>query len=137
MNVPQEELNAWRRSLDGLRATLHGLGFDVAAGRTQEAREKVQRADDQARRLALELERAGVDRPAGSVPAPDVPLRLMDTPANRRYAQALRVAWEAGLAVDRERYGEGIGTDGCAQVIEKVLADVEMELYGPAGARRG
>lgn len=59
---------------------------------------------------------------------------LSDTPANRRYAQALRVAWEAGLSVDRERYGEDIGTDGCAQIIEMVLQNVEAELHGPVGS---
>ena len=58
--------------------------------------------------------------------------RAAPAPANRRYLAALEAAYEAGLAVDRERYGEGIGTDGEAQVIEMVLADKRLEVFGPA-----
>lgn len=83
--------------------------------------------------LETRLEQAGAVRPRALPQPDDVPLHLLDTPANRRYRDALRVAWEAGLAVDLERYGEKIGTDGCAQVIEMVLADVEMEISGPGG----
>ena len=61
----------------------------------------------------------------------------MDTRANRRKAEKLREAWEAALEVDRERYGEKIGTDGEAQMIEMLLADVEMEIGGPAGMVAG
>ena len=135
MNVPQDDLNLWRRFFDTLRVSCRTLLRDLDAGNVQHARQLVEQTEDAGRRMGLRLEKAGADRPG--VPPPsldaDVPLALMDTPANRRYAEALRVAWEAGLAVDRERYGPNIGTDGCAQVIEMVLADVEEELHGPTG----
>lgn len=136
MNVPQETLDGWRRSLDTLRGALYGLARDLAAGRVGAARDKVQQADDAARRLALALEASGADRPAGTVRPPGVPLPLLDTPANRRYLEKLREAWEAGLAVDRERYGEDIGTDGEAQVIEMLIKDKETEIHGPVGVVR-
>ncbi len=135
MNVPQDDLNLWRRFFDRLRATCREAMRDVDAGNVQRARLRLEQTEDAGRRMALRLERAGAERPEGMTPRPDVPLHLLDTPANRRYAQKLREAWEAGLAVDRERYGEDIGTDGCAQMIEMLLADVEEELHGPAGAR--
>ena len=138
MNVPQEDLNFWRRFCDTLRATCREAMQDIDAGNVQHARRLVEQTDDAGRRMALRLERAGADRPDAPPPAIDAgtPLHLLDTPANRRYADKLREAWEAGLAVDRERFGGSIGTDGCAQVIEMVLADVEEEIYGPAGRVR-
>ena len=89
-----------------------------------------------AAQLETRLEQAGAQRPAHVAVARSVPLALLDTPTNRRYAAKLHDAWEADLAVDRERFGPNIGTDGCAQVIEMVLADVQEELCGPAGMVR-
>ena len=57
--------------------------------------------------------------------------RSGNTAANRLYADKLREAWLAALAVDREWYGEDVGTDGRALVIELMLRDVEAELRGP------
>ena len=102
-------------------------------------REQGERLEDVmslAAQMETRLEQVGAERPKAIASPSSVPLALLNTPANRRYAQALRDAWEAGLAVDRERYGENIGTDGCAQVIEMVLADVEQELNGPTGLLR-
>lgn len=136
MNVPQDTLNGWRRALDTLRGTLNALRVELNAGRRTQAQDALSEADNAARLLGLSMEDAGAELPAYREPRPTVPLQLMDTPANRRYAAKLREAWEAGLAVDRERYGESIGTDGCAQMVEMLLADVEQECFGAVGAGR-
>jgi len=135
VNVPQDELNGWRRALDDVRGLLNALRFDVAAGRTRAAREKVQRADDVARRLALRLEASGADRPAGTVRPPEVPLRLLDTPANRAYLDALEETHRRALAVDAERYGPH--EDGpAAGMLELLLMEAREEVFGPAGRLR-
>ena len=137
MNVPQEDLNLWRRFFDTLRGSCRQAMRDIDAGNTHAARRIVEQTEDAARRMALRLDRAGADAPAGTLPrTEETPLHLLDTPANRRYAEKLREAWEAGLAVDRERYGADIGTDGGAQMVEMLLADVEQEVHGAAGAGR-
>jgi len=136
MNVPQEDLNLWRQFFDTLRTQCRQAMRAIDTGNTHSARRIVEETEDAARRMALRLDKAGADAPQGTTPRNEVPLALLDTPANRRYAQKLREAWEAGLAVDRERYGADIGTDGCAQVIEMVLADVEEECFGAVGAGR-
>lgn len=130
MNIPQTDLDAWR----SLAARLKQLTFSARTTSLDRRAVLLEEAGHLAANLETRLDRAGAQPPTGT-PAPryETPLTLLDTPANRRYAEALRVAWEAGLAVDRERYGDRIGTDGCAQVIEMVLADVEEELHGPAG----
>ncbi len=130
MNVPQDTLNACRSLAVRLKQSL----WQAARARSDTRAALLEDAGHLAANLETRLDRAGAEAPAAA-PANrhQVPLDLLDTPANRKYADALRAAWEAGLAVDRERYGESIGTDGCAQVIEMVLADVEMEIYGPAG----
>ena len=133
MNVPQNELDGLR----ALVAKIKAKGSQAMRSYSSTQGERLEELMGLAAQLETRLEQAGAQRPAVIAAPTTVPLELLDTPANRRYAQALRVAWEAGLAVDRERYGERIGTDGCAQVIEMVLADVEQEIYGPAGLVRG
>ena len=132
-NISQDELNQWRRTAGQLRVTCREALACLHSGKIIHGREVIQEAEDQARRLALRLEKAGADRPdsPASSLSEGVPLHLLNTPANRRYLSLLRETYEAALAVDRERYGESIGTDGCAQVIEMVLADVEEEVRGP------
>ena len=75
------------------------------------------------------------------LPRPDpVPIHLLDTPAQRRLARALREAYEAAQEVDRER-----GTldpdepeDGpVALPIVELLARVEEEVFGPSGRGEG
>ncbi len=137
MNVPQEDLNLWRQFFDTLRGQCRQAMRDIDTGNIHAARRIVEQTEDAARRMALRLDKAGADAPEGTLPRTfETPLELLDTPANRRYAEKLREAWEAGLAVDRERYGADIGTDGCAQVIEMVLVDVEEECFGAVGAGR-
>lgn len=128
MNVMQNELDALRALAGRCKAEAQQAhrAPSVLAG---DMLEQLQRDLAQ---METRLEQAGAQRPA-QVPQPQsVPLELLDTPANRRYAERLREAWEAGLAVDRERYGPNIGTDGCAQMVEMLLADVEEEISGPA-----
>ena len=132
MNVPQNELN----SLRTLAAKIKQAGSQAMRATGLKQRERLEDVQRLAAQMETRLEQAGAERPAVVAAPLTVPLALLDTPANRRYAQALREAWEAGLAVDRERYGEKIGTDGCAQVIEMVLADVEEEIGGPVGLVR-
>jgi len=136
MNVLQEDLNLWRQFFDTLRTQCRQAMRHLDTSNAPAARRIVEETEDAARRMALRLDKAGADAPQGTMPRNEVPLALLDTPANRRYAQKLREAWEAGLEVDRERYGADIGTDGCAQVIEMVLADVEEECFGAVGAGR-
>lgn len=78
--------------------------------------------------VGVAMEQAGADRP-GSLPAPpDVPLQLLDTPANRRYLAALQEAHTAALTVDQERYGSEDGPAAC--VLSELVAVVEIEVYG-------
>ena len=132
MNVSQNELN----SLRSLAARIKGAGSQAMRSVGREQGERLEDVMSLSAQMETRLEQVGAERP-GTIAFPSsVPLALLNTPANRRYATALHDAWEAGLAVDRERYGESIGTDGCAQVIEMVLADVEQELNGPIGLIR-
>lgn len=128
MNVTQNELDALRALAGRCKAQTQQAhrAPSILAG---DMLEQLQRDLAQ---LETRLEQVGAQRPLQAPQPVSVPLDKLDTPANRRYAERLREAWEAGLAVDRERYGESIGTDGCAQVIEMVLADVEEEIGGPA-----
>jgi hypothetical protein len=82
-----------------------------------------------------ELIDAGAVDPTGRLAAiaPDVPLHLLDSPANRRLLRALEEARAAALEVDNER---GI-QDGFADVIEHFAANVETEVHGPADVRQG
>ena len=138
MNIQMEDLNQWRRFFDTLRVSCRTALRDLDAGNIQHARKLIEQTEDAGRRMGLRLERAGAERPDAPPPSFEsgVPLALLDTPTNRRYLEALRVCYDAALAVDRERYGPNIGTDGCAQVIEMVLADVEEEIGGPVGLVR-
>ena len=130
--IAQNELN----SLRTLAAKIKSAGSQAmrCVGHDQGQRlEEVQRL---AAQMETRLDQAGAERPGVLATVPLVPPVLLDTPANRRYRDLLRETWEAGLAVDRERYGESIGTDGCAQAVETILADVEAEISGPTGLLR-
>jgi len=135
VNIAQDTLNGWRKRVGAAWGIVSALRYDIAGGKTQQAQDRRAQADDALRLLVLDMEKAGADAPEDNdTPRNEVPLHLLNTPANRAYAAKLREAWQAGLAVDRERYGEDIGTDGCAQVIEMLLADAETEIGGAIGA---
>ena len=126
--IAQNELNSLRTLAAKIKqagsAAMRSVGHDQG-----QRLEEVQRL---AAQMETRLDRAGAERP-GVVAQPfAVPSELLDTPANREYAEALRVAWKAGLKVDEERYGPTVGTDGCAAAAEAILADVEEELRQPA-----
>lgn len=129
MNVPQSELD----SLRSLAAKLRSAGSQAMRSVGHEQGQRLEELMGMAAQMETRLERVGAQKPARVAARYEVPLHLLDTPANRRYAAKLRVAWEAGLVVDEERYGPKIGTDGEAQIIEMVLADKEQEIAGPAG----
>lgn len=132
MNVPQEKLDALRALAKQAKDATYNARIAAPARRG----EYLEQAGHLCAQLETRLGDAGAMPPEGSPLPLSVPLELLSTPANRRYAEKLREAWEAGLAVDRERYGEKIGTDGCAQIIEMVLADVEQECFGAVGRLR-
>ena len=81
-----------------------------------------------------ELVDAGAGDPTGRLAAiaPNVPMRLLDSPANRLLLRALEEAHAAALEVDAER---GI-VDGFADVIEHFAAGVQTEVHGPADVRQ-
>lgn len=137
MTIAQETLDRWRAFAEQVRTATFSVRHAYARGQREQAQDTLQGLHADAIAAGLSLDAAGARTPPALPTAPAVPLHLLDTPKNRRYADALRAAWEAGLVVDRERYGERIGTDGCAQVVEMVLADVEMEIYGPQGRGEG
>lgn len=132
MNTPLEQLDTMRALAGRVKNTI----FRAMRLPGRASQPVLEEAANLAAQLETRLEQVGAVRPRALPQPDDVPLHLLDTPANRRYRDALQVAWEAGLAVDRERYGERIGTDGCAQVIEMVLRDVEQECFGAAGRLR-
>lgn len=127
MNVPQNELDALR----ALAGRCKAQAQQTHRAPSMLAGDMLEQMQRDLAQLETRLEQAGAQRPLQAPQPLSVPLDKLDTPANQRYAVRLREAWEAGLAVDRERYGQDIGTDGCAQVIEMVLADVEEECFGP------
>ncbi len=130
MNIPQTELDSLRTLAVKIKQAgsqaMRTVGHDQAL--------RLEELMSLAAQLETRLTQAGAERPSTAVSTRfTVPLELMDTRANRRKAEKLREAWEAALEVDRERYGEKIGTDGEAQMIEMLLADCEQEIGGPAG----
>lgn len=132
MNIAQSELNALRT----LAAKIKAAGSQAMRTTGLKQGERLEDVQRLAAQMETRLEQAGAERPAVVAAPMTVPLALLDTPTNRRYLETLRACYAAALAVDRERYGEGIGTDGCAQAIEMVLADVEEEVGGPVGLVR-
>jgi len=139
MFVPDDDLNQWRRFFSVLYASMKKAEAELSAGRTEHARQLVSQTAAAAIRMGLKLEQAGAVKPGETAEdavqevAEGVPLHLLDTPANRRYAEALQDAYAAALAVDRERYGESIGTDGCAQMVEALLRNTLGEVVPPVG----
>ena len=132
MLIAQNELN----SLRTLAAKIKQTGSQAMRTVGLKQGEQMKELMGLAAQMETRLDRAGAERPAVVAAPMTVPLALLDTPANRRYVRDLRTAWESALAVDRERYGENIGTDGCAQAVEMILADAEQELHGPVSSLR-
>jgi len=133
MEVPGSELDAWARAAARLRNGAGKMVGLLAAGDREECRQVAVDLCVAAGELLSRLERAGAeptdDRLRDSVEK-DVPLELLTSPTNRRYRDTLRQAWEAAVAVDKER---GWFPDGEADFVEDLLARVELEVEGPVG----
>lgn len=123
MNVPQEQLDHWRRLVGEMRAELNAALFVVRPV----SHDYVAAAADVARRLGLDMERAGASPPPDMMPPPDVPLNLLSTDASRRYARLMREAYEAARESDRER---GYGDDGPAEMLAGFAAAAERDAFG-------
>ena len=79
-----------------------------------------QQAEQESPLPAVSMQSAGLE----------VPLHLLDTPANRRFLDALRDAAQTGLEVDRER---GYGEDGPNQVLWEMVNETRQEVFGARG----
>ena len=132
MNIPQNEMDALR----ALAVKLRSAGSQAMRSVGHDQGQRLEELMSLAAQMETRLEMAGAQKPAQVSTRFQVPLEMLNTPANRDYTAKLRVAYEAGLIVDRERYGERIGTDGEAQILEMLLADKEMEIGGAVGLLR-
>lgn len=135
MEISEASLNAWARTCERLRAvTREALEF-MKAEDAEEAVELIEYVYVAVMVLGNEMQQAGAARPARLPAPPPIPSRLLSSEANWRYARALRPAYEAAAAVDRER---GWGDTGPAQVLKMLLTDVELQVIDPQrlGGRR-
>jgi hypothetical protein len=130
MNVPQETLDEWPRSCERMRVVMTEVRERLTDGDPDRAVELVEWAYVATMILGNEMQMAGAARPDTLPAPPDIPLRLLSSPANRLYAKALRHAYVAGLAVDEER---GWGDTGPARLLRMLLTDVNEQVSGPVG----
>lgn len=106
---------------------------DIAHGNTQKAKTDLLQTAEDAAHVGTLMEQAGAQRPPTLDPPREVPLTLLDTPANRRLLHALQDAHAAALDVDAER-GLGRHSDGpVSGMVDSLLAEVESEVSGPTG----
>ena len=131
MKIEREELD--RIAALCARANRAAMGADLRLhrGDVETARRRVEEAGDGAWLALQGLLRAGAQMPEG-VPEPDeVPLPLLDTPANRRYAALLRDLLDAAREIDRERRAGGMAHSGKAEQVLELLLIAELEVFGP------
>jgi hypothetical protein len=139
VNIPQNELDEWERTAVFVNGQLNKATGAIGRSDLAGARQHIEAAGERnwtARRAMLRCgaansiqETAARVRAQAGLPDRDaVPLELLSSPANRRYARALREAYEALQAVETER---GWDSDLSAKLYE-TLAAVELEVYGPA-----
>ncbi len=120
--------HALNRDLDQMRRVAMRAGSTIIA-------EQLIDLQGRAWMTMRDLVDAGAADPTGGQVAAstaDVPLHLLDSPANRRLLRTLQEAHAAALAVDEERGIE----DGFADVIEHFAANVATEIHGPADRRQ-
>ena len=132
MDVKQETLDRWPRVCERLRSVLVETQRLLAVDRADEALELVEFAYISVLVLGNEMQQAGANRATRMNVPPDIPLKLLCSEANWRFANALRQAYDAGRQVDNER---GWGEEGPATILQMLLADVEMQVYGVCAAR--
>lgn len=132
MDVKQETLDRWPRVCERLRSVLVETQRLLAVDRAAEALELVEFAYVSVLVLENEMQQAGANRAQRMHVPPDIPLKFLCSEANWRFANALRQAYDAGRQVDNER---GWGEDGPATILQMLLADVELQVYGISASR--
>jgi hypothetical protein len=133
MNVEQSTLDRAARACHAMHLDLHRMWQRATRANVPHVAEQLDAVRARAWYTMRELVDAGAADPTGRLAAvaPDVPLHLLDSPANRRLLRLLEEAHAAALEVDNER---GI-QDGFADVVEHFAAGVATEVHGPAQAR--
>lgn len=137
--IEQRTLDTWAEFAETVRDTSVRVQVHLAKRKLHTADVELQILFHAAAAVFVSMQRAGAQTP-DCLPPAAVPLHMLDTPANRRLARALRDAYEAAVEVDRERgtYTEGEPEDGpTAMPIVELLVRVEEECFGPAGCERG
>jgi hypothetical protein len=143
MKIPQVELDRWEEATVFVGGQLLKATVALERGDRAAAAKHISQAQEKnaltRRGLVLNgatdsvRERARVMAQESGRPVQDhtPPLHLLNTPANRRYARALRDAYEALVEVERERGWEDDLSD--ALLIDVTRA--EQEVNGPSGLR--
>ena len=133
--VPQEALDGWRSACHRAHQYALAVGSHVLRSEWREANQKAGVVAETLRRMGMGMDQAGAVRSDAMPPVPAVPAALRDTPASRRYLDALREAHAAALDMDAERYGSR--EDGpAAGMIELLLSETREEVFGPVGRVR-
>lgn len=136
MIIEQDQLDGWRAFQERVRMACLNAREDVAHGHTDRAKAALIQTAEEAAHVGTMMERSGAQRPPSLDPPNEVPLTLLDTPANRRLLRVLQEARTAALDVDDER-GIGRHADGpVSGMVDSLLAEVEAEVLGPAGRLR-
>ena len=136
MNVPREMLTIWRGRMERLRNLTISTQMSAARRDQPAVQSGMQEAHDLAIFTGVEMEQHGADRPA-HMAAPtgfETPLDLLNSSANKRLMSNLRAALEQAHRVDDER-GVERGEGAVSGIVGMLLGQVEMECYGPTGAR--
>ena len=140
MNVPNDELNEWERGAVRVNGRLLRATDALRRGDLQAAETAIGEARERNWQTRRELLRAGaVDSiraaaaatmPAGARGPSEPSLAALTSSTNRRFLELLRELHEVAILRDRER---GIEGDGIAEGIGDMLAEVGIEVHGPAG----
>lgn len=134
MNIQQEELDRWAQFVDEVRVKMPLLDTLIAQRKLPEARAMAMALHLSAASVLARMEREGAGLPDYLPAAPNVPLELLTSEKNRRFARALREAVEAAVEVDKERDWFPAGPS-C--LLADTLHRVEVEVYGPNGKGEG
>jgi hypothetical protein len=133
MNIDIDKLTAWNRFTELARNTAISARLSYAKGDWTKGRQHLVALEQAAATASVSMEAAGADRPKNLPPPTDVPLALLSTEASRRYARAVRQAYDAALEVDRER---GYGNDGPASALAPLVETAELDAFGAVGMLR-
>ena len=136
MNVPNEDLDKWRRMAMEARNRAMDASFALERGRADEARGPIETVYDLAAQLVERMDLAGAE-PSHPLPSRQIPLHLLDTPASRAYLAALIEARRAAIEMDAERYSRGEAEccdtpSACA--VDLMVCGMEMDIFGVSEA---